>query len=82
MKTIGLFSILFFSSTAFADQYIEAVNAVAQSTYKISGIEKEVNEIGDIELKKVPKTYQTVGGNIFLIAKIISDRKIEIKWNF
>jgi hypothetical protein len=77
-----LIAFLLFPSISLADQYGGALDAVQQATLKQTGLENMLNNYSQEQLKHIPKSLQTIGGNLFIIGKIIHDRHAEIKWEF
>lgn len=68
--------------TAHAGNEQDAYNAIAQASYKQSGIELMVNQLTEKELKKVPNDLKFFAGNMFLIVKTLQERKVTIAWKF
>jgi len=58
----------------------DCYHALAEASYKQSGIEKNVNRYIEHQLKFVPKEAQTIVGNSFLIAKMIQEGKVSYTW--
>jgi len=60
----------------------DAYRNAAQAAYIQSGLERDVNRLVEIELRKVPEPVKKVVANAFLIAKTIQEQKVVYTWNF
>ena len=69
-------------STSTAGMEGDAYSAIMNASYKQSGLENIVNDYTQHELKKVPKEIQVVAGNIYLVGKVIQERKVSVNWSF
>lgn len=69
-------------ATSTAGNEGDAYHAVAEASYKQSGLENMVNKYLEHQLKFVPKELQTVVGNSFLIGKMIQERKATYTWTY
>lgn len=60
----------------------DAYKAIAEASYKQSGLENMVNHYVELQLRHIPKQVQTVVGNTFLIGKMIQERKASYTWTY
>ena len=69
-------------STSHAGMEGDAYTAIMNASYKASGLEAMMSAYGEKQLKKVPKELQVIGGDIYLVGKIVQERKVTVNWSF
>lgn len=83
MKDIMLAAfILSAPATSTAGTEGDCYHAIAEASYKESGIEDTVNVYFQRQLKHIPKDVQIVVGNSFILGKMIQERKASYTWTF
>lgn len=83
MKELFIYTfILTAPATSLAGNEGDAYRAVAEASYKQSGLENEINKVIELQLRHVPKEIQKVASNSYLVGKMIVERKASYTWTF
>ena len=86
MKNLLIIPILSISSIASATMEQNAYNHIYTAAYKQSGLETNINNYVDKTtkhyMKYIPKFYQNIGSDIYVINKIVTEKKVTYEWKF